>query len=57
MMVFVFRVPDAADLLEDIVQWIRGKNVFIEEDCMIINFGLVVVCSSLCHNRLMLGLL
>jgi hypothetical protein len=57
VMVFVFRVPDAADLLEDIVQWISGKNVFIEEDCMIINFGLVVVCSSLCHNRLMLGLL
>ena len=31
--------------LSTIMMWMRGKNVFIEEDCMILNFGLVVFCS------------
>ena len=34
-----FRDPDPEDFLEDIIQWVTGKNVFIQEDCMIINFG------------------
>ena len=32
-------------LLSDIMVWMRGKNVFIEEDCMIVNFGFVVTYS------------
>ena len=43
VIVFVFRDPDPADFVEDIVRWIRGKNVFLEEDCKILNFGFVVV--------------
>ena len=31
--------------LSTIMIWMRGKNVFIEEDCMILNFGSVVECS------------
>ena len=30
---------NVADFLEMIVQWTRGKNVFKDEDCTIINFG------------------
>ena len=36
-----FSIPDVSDFVEDILQWIRSKNVFIGEDCMIINFGFV----------------
>ena len=36
-----FRAPDVSDFVADILLWIRGKNVFIEEDCMIVNFGFV----------------
>ena len=41
----VFSTPDADvfDIVVDILQWIRGKNVFMEEDCMIVNFGFVSV--------------
>ena len=35
--------PEA--FLEKIVMWTQGKNVFIEEDCIILNYGLVIVCS------------
>ena len=28
--------------LGDIMKWSQGKNVFLEEDCMILNYGLVV---------------
>ena len=31
--------------LEKIMIWTQGKNVLIEEDCMILNYGLVVDCS------------
>ena len=33
------------EFLENIMKWLQGKNVFIEEDCMILNFGLVVIFS------------
>ena len=29
--------------LTHLMLWMQGKNVFIEEDCMILNFGLVFV--------------
>ena len=34
-----FSIPDVSDFVVDILQWIRIKNVFIEEDCVIVNFG------------------
>ena len=37
----VFSTPDVSDTVSDILQWIRGKNVFVEEDCMLLNFGFV----------------
>ena len=42
--------------MEDILQWIRGKNVFIEEDCMIVNFGFVYKrnCFHACLTSLLL---
>ena len=30
--------------LSTIMIWMRGKNVFIEEDCMILNFGFGFLC-------------
>ena len=33
------------EFLENIMKWLQGKNMFIEEDCMILNFGLVVIFS------------
>ena len=53
-----FSTPDASYFLEDILQWIRGKNVFIEEDCMIVNFGFVYKKYCAClyiHNSLKKG--
>ena len=42
--------------MEDILQWIRGKNIFIEEDCMIVNFGFVYKrnCFHACLTSLLL---
>ena len=34
---------NVGDFLEMIVTWTRGKNVLREENCMILNFGKVIV--------------
>ena len=31
------------DFLQEILKWKQGKTVFMEEDCMILNFGEVIV--------------
>ena len=30
------------NFLETVMTWKQGKNVFIEEDCIVLNFGFVV---------------
>ena len=30
---------EIVDFMEDVSKWINGKNVFIEDDCIILNFG------------------
>ena len=32
--------------LTELMMWMKGKNVFIEEGCMILNFGLVVTINQ-----------
>ena len=32
--------------LRNITKWTQGKNVLLEEDCMVLNYGLVAVCSK-----------
>ena len=34
---------NVADFLEMMLQWTRGKNALIEEDCMILSFGYVIL--------------
>ena len=41
----IFNILEHLELetfLGDIMKWSQGKNVFLEEDCMILNYGLVV---------------
>ena len=35
---------NTVDFVEMIVRWVRNKNVFIEEDCIIINYGYIRYC-------------
>ena len=37
----VFSAPDVADIVSDILKWIRGKDVFVDEDCSYANFRYV----------------
>ena len=36
--------------LTDLMLWMQGKNVFIKEDCMILNFGLVFFLQLTKHS-------